>query len=351
MTIEQPDWTGRELLIHEHAESGASFIIAKHSMRGGRAVGGTRINTYAQIDEAIKDAKRLAAGMALKWAAAGIEAGGGKAVIHVPAPVVGDDRRAMLQNYGRFVAEQNGEFLTGPDLGSTPEDMDIIAETAPGRVFGCTEACGGAGDPAPYTARGVFEAMQVVARRCFGDAGMAGRRVLLQGMGSVARQLSQHLRDANASVMFSDIDVALIERFRTLGLTAVPTNDVYATPCDLFSPCAIGGVLNEATISSLNCAAVVGAANNQLAERADGDRLLQRGIIYAPDFVTNAGGAIALLGIEADGMTPDEAMSSVITAIRDNLRIILDEAEQQHCSTDAAARALAQRVMESHASK
>jgi leucine dehydrogenase len=335
-------WEGQDVFISEDEETGATFIIAIHSVRGNRAVGGTRIKDYPGLTEAVRDAQRLAGGMSLKWAAAGIEAGGAKGVIHFSGQLEEAAREQLLLRYGERVGERQGVFVTGPDMGTSPEDMDLIAQTAPGCVFGCTQQAGGAGDPAPFTAAGVYTSMQVVAKRLFGAGGLAGLRVMVQGVGNVAGHLVQLLQEEGARVMFSDIDPEVSRRFANHGLPFIPPDQVYDTDCEIFAPCAIGGILNADSIEKLRCAAVVGAANNQLREPADAERLRSRGILYAPDFVANCGGAIALINIETQGMNRMAAMQAIESAVHQNLGAILDEAEAEGCSTEDAARRLAQ---------
>jgi leucine dehydrogenase len=338
------DWDGESVIIGFDRPAGAWIIIAIHSTRLGPAIGGTRMKSYPDLQAALRDAQRLASGMTYKWAAAGIDSGGGKAVIAVPPGLDPKARGNLLRRYGAFVHKHRGLFLTGPDLGTSSEDMDIIAEKAPEHVFGRTPAAGGGGNPATFTARGVFTAMQVTAQHLFDDASLAGKRVVVQGVGSVGRQLIDLLRGAGAEILFTDVNEPAIQYFRDeLNLQFVPSDDVYDTACDIFAPCAIGGILNQETIPRLRCPAVVGAANNQLGMPEDAARLQERGILYAPDFVANSGGAIALIGIETKGWSHAEAMERMAQLVEWNMSQIFELTATAGITPDEAARRLAEK--------
>ncbi|MDX1569724.1 MAG: Glu/Leu/Phe/Val dehydrogenase dimerization domain-containing protein [Xanthomonadales bacterium] len=337
-------WDGRAVHGFADPETGAHIFVAIHSIRGDRAIGGTRVKVYPGDEEAILDAQRLAGGMTLKWAGVGIEAGGGKAVISLREPISGTRREALLKRYGQTIAALPITFATGPDLGTSSTDMNWIAAGAPGRVFGRTPEAGGGGDPAPYTARGVFESMRVTANHLWPD-GLKGRRVLLQGVGHVGARLLGLLRAEGAELAFSDLDPATVRNWEGLGVPAIEPQRVFSEPCDLFAPCAVGGIINEETIPQLACKAVVGAANNQLGEPADADRLRRRGILYAPDFIANCGGAIALLRIELDGWDKQQVMQAIIKTVQDNLGRVYAQADSKGISTDQAARDLAQAAL------
>lgn len=324
--------------------TGAWIIIAIHSTRLGPGIGGTRMKGYPDVRAALGDAQRLASGMTYKWAAAGIDGGGGKAVIAVPPDLGLQTRTDLLRRYGTFLHQLGGLFLTGPDLGTTSADMDIIAETAAPYVFCRTPAAGGSGNPATFTALGVFTAIQVAAERLFGDASLQGKRVLVQGVGSVGRELVERLRQTGAELLFSDVNETAIQHFQDeLSLQFIPADEVYDTPCHIFAPCAIGGVLNEETIPRLRCRGVVGGANNQLADPEDAARLRERQILYAPDFVANSGGAIAAIGIETRGWSRTEAEERVVQSVKSNLFQIFELATAEEITTDAAARRFAEK--------
>ena len=335
-------WDGESVIIRFDRAADAWIFIAIHSTQLGPAVGGTRMKSYSDLKEALKDAQRLAGGMTLKWAAAGIKYGGGKCVIAVPPDLDSQARTQLLRRYGAFVHQHNGLFYTGPDYGTSSEDMDIIAETGTPYIFGRTQAAGGAGNPGPFTALGVLTSIKAAAERLFGVASLRGKRVLVQGVGSVGRQLIKMLHEAGAKILISDVDEAPIKYFKSkLGLNSVPPDTVYDEPCDIFVPCAVGAVLNKENIPSLKCLAVAGAANNQLGNPEDAIRLRDRAILYVPDFIANSGGAIAIIGMEISGWSQEEAEKRVIQIIKDNLSNIFELSETAGCSMHEAAYRIA----------
>lgn len=337
------EWDGDMVVIRRDEPTGAWMIIAIHSTRLGPAGGGTRMKPYPNLETALQDAFRLSAGMTYKLAVPGIPRGGGKAVIVVPPDLDPRSRPALLRRYGALVRQLNGLFTTAPDVGTSSADMDIIAETGAPYVLGRTPAAGGMGDSGPITGLGVFAGIQVVCERLFGDVSLTGRRVLVQGTGQVGGTLIEHLRAAGAEVLFTDVAEDAIRRFRDdLGLTFIPLEAVYETACDIFAPCALGGVLNATTIPQLNCRAVAGGANNQLGVPEDAERLRARDILYAPDYIINAGGAMALLGIETMGWSYTQAEREVVASVQSVLRRIFDIAVAGGVTTETAARRLAE---------
>jgi len=341
-------WDGETVIVRYDRPAGAWIFIAIHSTRLGPATGGTRMKPYPDPEAALGDALRLAAGMTYKFAVPGIARGGGKAVISIPRDLEPDSRQDLLRRYGRLVHQLGGLFHTGPDVGTASTDMDIIAETGAPYIFCRTPAAGGAGSSGPVTALGVFTGIQVACEHVFGEPSLKGRKVLVQGVGSVGGILIEHLRHAGAEVLFSDVDDRIIRHFRDeLGLQFIPAEEVYKTACDVFAPCALGGVLNENTISLLKCRVVAGGANNQLAQPEDADRLRAKGILYAPDYVVNVGGAMAIPGIEILGWSQAEANEKVANSVRYALQRTLETAEVEGITTDAAAR----RIAEKHLNK
>ncbi|MGD2271089.1 MAG: Glu/Leu/Phe/Val dehydrogenase dimerization domain-containing protein [Desulfobacterales bacterium] len=335
-------WDGESVVIRYDRPTGAWFIIAIHSTRLGPATGGTRMKDYAKLNDAVKDALKLAAGMTYKFAVVDFPRGGGKAVINIPTDFDIDKRTQMLRRYGSLIRQLGGLYETGPDVGTSPEDMDIISETGEPYVFCCTPQKGGAGDSAPPTALGVFSGIQAVCEHLFNDPSPAGKRILVQGAGSVGRILIRKLLKAGAEVLFSDVDRTTIAYFRDeLKLPYVTAEDIFGTACDIFSPCALGGILNRETIPLLKCRAVAGAANNQLNEPADALKLSEKGILYAPDYVINAGGAIGIVGLESMGWSKKKADEQVIS-IQQTLRRIFEMAETEGITTDEAARRIAE---------
>ncbi|MFM8944925.1 MAG: Glu/Leu/Phe/Val family dehydrogenase [Actinomycetota bacterium] len=332
-------WDGEEVLAREDP-SGARFLVAIHSTALGPAAGGTRMKVYASADDARRDAMRLAHSMSRKNAVAGLPLGGGKAVLAVPAIPTGAARRELLLRYGAFVESIGGRYVTACDMNTASEDMDVVGEVTR-HVFGRTEAAGGSGRSAPATALGVFHGIRAALGRATGSEEPAGRTVAIQGVGAVGSLLARHLRDAGAEVVVADADGARSAAVATaVGARAVPAEDLLATPCDVLAPCATGGVLSAASIPTLRCSVVAGAANNQLLDDADGDRFADRGILYAPDFVVNAGGIVHLASLELlgeDRATLDRRLADIATTVG----AVLDGAAADGVSTTRAAIAMA----------
>jgi leucine dehydrogenase len=331
-------WDGEMVVVHKDKPTGAVIIIAVHSSHLGPATGGTRMKPYESLAAAVEDAFRLSAGMTYKFAVPGMRRGGGKAVIVLPGPLESEERTDLLRRYGTLIHRLGGLYYTGPDVGTSADDMDIIAETGRPYVFCCT--AGGAGSSGPYTALGVYTAIQAAYEHVSGRDSLAGCRVLVQGVGSVGRDLIDHLLAAEATVLFSEIDADVIGRYRDeMGLQFVPPDQVPVTECDVYAPCALGGVLNGQTIPRLRCRAVAGGANNQLAGPDNARELMARGILYAPDFVVNVGGAMGLTGIELEGWTAAEARGRVSASVRRALQSIFHCSEEEGITThDAACR-------------
>lgn len=342
------EWDGETVIVRYDRPTGAWIFIAIHSSQLGPATGGTRMKHYPDQEAALGDALRLAKGMTYKFAVPGIGRGGGKAVISIPKNLKPDSRPDLLRRYGRLVQQLGGLFYTGPDVGTSATDMDIIADTGAPYVFCRTPEAGGVGSPGPFTALGVFIGIRVACEHVFGEESLKSRKVLVQGVGSVGRNLIDNLRNAGAEVLFSDVDDKIIQHFRDeLGSQFIHAEEVYKTECDVFAPCALGGVLNENTIPQLKCRAIAGGANNQLANPEDAERLRARDIIYAPDYVINVGGAMGVTGIEILGWSRAEAEENVVESVRRALQRIFEMAEEEGITTDESAR----RIAEEHLSK
>ena len=269
---------------------GLRAVIAIHSTALGPALGGVRFWTYPDESAAIADALRLSRAMTLKAAAAGLDQGGGKAVVMLEPGQAHTE--PMLRALGRAIDGLGGRYVAGEDVGATQEDMDWLAlETE--WVTGVDPALGGSGDPSPTTALGVFHAMRAACAEAFGDPSLAGRRVVVQGVGHVGMGLVALLRADGASVAVADVSAGAVETaVRDHGAEALAVSAVVAAECDVLAPCALGGTISAESVPRLRCRVVCGAANNQLATIEDGDALAARGIVYAPDFVANAGGII-----------------------------------------------------------
>ena len=335
------EWDGESMIIRFDRIAEAFIIIAVHSTRRGPAIGGTRMKQYPDLDSAVMDAQRLAGGMTYKWAASGLDAGGGKAVISLPSGLAPKMRDDLLRRYGVAVKQLNGLFLTGPDLGTTSEDMDVIAESGDPYIFCKSPDHGGTGNPGPLTALGVYTSIHAAAKQAFGEATLAGKRILVQGLGSVGQELVKYLYKAGAEILISDVNETIIQQFREeFGFEVVPPDAVYDEPCDIFAPCALGGILNQQTIPRLRCRAVSGAANNQLEVPEDSIRLKERQILYTPDFIANSGGIIGVISMETKGLTRKAAEEKIVQSITDNLSRIFKKSSDEDITTDDAAKRL-----------
>lgn len=271
--------------------SGLRSIIAVHNTVLGPALGGTRFWNYANDLDAITDALRLSRGMTYKAAITGLHLGGGKAVI------IGDSRKekseALFRRYGKFVQGLGGKYITAEDVGTSKEDMEWIARETK-YVTGLPEYLGGSGDPSPFTALGVYMGMKAAAKKVYGNDLLHGKKVIVQGIGHVGEHLVNHLEQEGAVISVTDI---YADRLATISkkhkVTVVKPEDVYELDVDIYAPCALGATVNDDTIHKLKCSIIAGGANNQLAvEEIHGQVLIDRGILYAPDFVINAGGLI-----------------------------------------------------------
>ena len=341
-------WEGEFVVSYFDRPTGAWIFIGVHSTKLGVATGGTRLKTYPGPSAGLEDALRLSKGMTLKWAVLGLPRGGGKAVIAVPEGFADEDREGLFLRYGELVEKLGGIYETGPDLGTSSRDMDIIARKT-SHVFATSPKEGGAGDSGPATALGLFSAIKASCEYRFGDSSLKGRKVLVQGVGGVGGEVVRMLREAGAEVLFTDIEQERVRQFReNLGVQYVEPEKAYETECDVFSPCAVGGILNETTIPKLKAQIVCGAANNQLQKAADGESLKDRGILYAPDFVVNAGGAIYLLGIEKLKWS-EQKVEEEISGIGHTLKGIYEEAERSGITTEGAALQIAERNLSSEA--
>jgi leucine dehydrogenase len=295
---------------------------------------------YGAPEEALGDVLRLSTAMTFKNAVADIPFGGGKSVLAVPEIFGGVERANLLRRYADLVAGVGGSYVTACDMNTTSPDMDVIAERCP-YVMGTTEARGGSGTSAPDTAMGVFHGIRASLSHALGSDDPSGRTIAVQGAGAVGGALANLLADAGAKLVLSDMDE---ERARAVGdevgARVVAVDEIADVVCDVFSPCATGGVLNAATIPRLRCRIVAGAANNQLATPEDADRLAAAGILYAPDYVVNAGGVLHLAGYERLGWTTDE-MRSRLAGIGDTLRGVFTAAEADGITPEAAADRIA----------
>jgi leucine dehydrogenase len=320
----------------DHA-SGLRAIVAIHSTVLGPSLGGTRFYPYRSEAEALTDVLRLSKGMTYKAACAGLDQGGGKAVI------IGDPANlaspALFRAYGDFIDGLAGRYITAEDVGTTVDNMEIVASRT-AHVSGLSKDHGGSGDPSPATARGVLVSQQAIATLLWGSGDLAGRRIAIKGVGKVGMALAGLLFDAGAELIVADVNDSATEQAATrYGAKVVPVDEIHQVHCDVFAPCALGGDLNESTIPELRCTAIAGSANNQLATERDGDRLADAGILYAPDFVVNAGG-IVNIAAEPGGYTQEKA-NTMIGAIFDNLTEVLTAADRLGIGTHTVAQRVA----------
>jgi leucine dehydrogenase len=337
-------WDGLAIVSRYDIVSGTWIFICMHDNTLGPCTGGTRMKVYDSPAEGLRDGMRLAEGMTCKWAAINEPVGGGKAVLALNQPLDDTARRRLLLLYGHLVESLKGAFKTGEDMGTTSSDMQVIAEVC-SQVHGFHPVDGSKIDPSPFTARAVFEGIKCAVEFAYGAENLVGRSILIQGVGNVGLSLGRLLTDAGASLLISDIDAERTqEAARQLGATVVPAAEIYTTTCDVYAPCAIGATVNEATIPELRCRIVAGSANNQLAEPADAQRLLERDIIYVPDYIINAGGALSFALMDR-GHTDLDALQEEMTSIGTTVREILEEAAKYGESPVAAAERRVQKTL------
>lgn len=331
---------GHEQVVFSHEPtSGFRGIIAIHDTTLGPALGGTRFWNYASDDEALLDVLRLSRGMTYKAAVAGLNLGGGKAVI------IGDNRtkrREMIfRAHGRFVDSLKGRYITAEDVGTSVEDMDYV-EMETEFVAG---VAAGSGDPSPVTAYGTYRGIKACALEKYGDDSLEGKTVAVQGVGHVGYYLCGYLASEGAKLIVTDIDAErvqkVVDEFRA---EAVESNDIYGVKADIFAPCALGAVINDETLKQFRFDIVAGAANNQLAEERHGDEVEEKGILYAPDYVINAGGLINVYG-ELNGWSADRANRKA-GEIHDTLLALFELAKEQGITTHLAADRFAERRIE-----
>lgn len=328
-------------------DSGLRAIIVIHDSTFGPGAGGTRMYDYPSEDAALTDALRLAQGMTRKCALAQVGVGGAKAVI------MGDPAtktEAMLRAYGRFVERLNGVFITGNDVNIGFEDAKIIAQET-SHVLGASDRLG---PSSPVTSHGVFSGMRACVTEVFGSPDMGGLKVAIQGMGSVGHELARELHGAGAQLLVSDIDQqALARAIEEFGAQVIDGDHIYDVEADIFAPCAMGAVLNDETIPRLKCKIVAGAANNQLADYAHGDELHRRGILYAPDYVVNAGGAIYVRLERTDPDATPETLIDATEIIEETMAEIIrcsrSAGEPTHTTADRIADELVRREKERQA--
>ncbi len=338
LILKEIDVEGYEkVVVATDERSGLKAIICIHNTTLGPSLGGIRIHSYPSFDAALTDAKRLARGMTYKSALAEVGLGGGKSVIMCNPK---NKTPEMLIAFAEAVDRLQGLYTCAEDVGCTVEDATLIGKHTPYVVGTSNEK--GSGNPSPFTAWGTFRGIEAVLQTLDGKTSVAGKTVAIQGLGSVGASLAELLFWHGAKLIISDIDWEKTQRYsKKWGATACPADDILDVECDVLAPCALGGIINPETIPGLRCRGIAGSANNQLLNDRDADLLRQRGILYAPDFVINAGGLINVsIEIEEDGYSPIKARAKV-DKLYDQLICLFEMSEQNNCSTHQAALSLA----------
>lgn len=333
--------TGHEQVVHCYdKETGLKAIIAIHNTVLGPSLGGTRVWKYASEKDALQDVLRLSRGMTFKSSISGINLGGGKAVIIADDQVVRDEK--FWKKYGQFVNSLNGRYITAEDVGTSPKEIEFIASETK-HVAGKPFHMGGSGDPSPFTAYGVYVSMKASWKKFSGNDSLSGVKIAVQGTGHVGQYLIDHLIAENAIVEIADINQANLDLVtkKYPQIKVVSPETIATSEVDIYSPCALGATLNADSIPHLKCKVVCGAANNQLKDEVvDGNAIMSRGILYAPDFLINAGGVINCY-TEAIGDYSREKTMQFIEPIYGKLLEIFDRSASDHINTQIAAMALA----------
>ena len=330
--------THEQIVFCNDKDTGLKAIIGIHNTVLGPALGGTRMWNYDNEWEALNDVLRLSRGMTYKSAISGLDLGGGKAVI------IGDAKTQktpeLMKKFGEFVHSLSGKYITAEDVGMVTADMDIVREVTP-YVTGISESLGGSGNPSPVTAYGVFMGMKAAAKFQFGSDNLEGKKVLVQGIGHVGETLVQHLTNEGALVLITDINESRLEEVSKKYGATIFRDDLYQADVDIYAPCALGATINDETVYKIKAKVIAGAANNQLAdENIHGPILLERGIVYAPDFLINAGGIINVYG-EIAHYDKAEALRRTENIYNTTLEIF-DYAIKNKMTNQKAAMAIAQ---------
>lgn len=338
-----------QVLLWQNEDVGLRAALAIHSTVLGPAAGGCRMWTYASDLDAIEDAMRLARGMTYKYAAAGVNLGGGKVVI------IGDPKtqksEMLFRALGRFINNLRGEYLTGEDVGTTLQDMDYMRMETP-YVITLSQESGGAGPIGGATAFGVLQAMKACAKETWGSADLQGRQVVVQGLGAVGYPMVEYLVKENAEVVVADIEPGRVAQLQNdFGVAAIDVRDVASANADIYCPCALGGIINDETINQFRVKIICGSANNQLRQERHGDELMQRGILYAPDYIANAGGTVFDTDRLWGGVNTKRGMSKV-SKIYERMKQVIEISKSQNIPTYLAADRIAEeRIAQARAIK
>ncbi len=343
-------WGGETLITHVDKDTQSIILIAIHSSQIGPAAGGLRMKKYPHLEDAVTDVLNLSQAMTSKFAMANMKWGGGKTVVYLTRDLGPAEREQFLLRFGEIVKSLQGRYYVGPDVGTSSEDMDIIYKTGAPYVFSRTAEAGGAGSSSVPTAYGVYAGIKTTCKFLFGTAHLEGRTVFIQGLGNVGQILMKILLKENVQVIFTDTNSELVDRIlkQEEKVQFLPPEKSYDVECDIFAPCAHGAILNPTTITGLRCKGIVGAANNQLSEPEDAERLKLRGILYAPDYVVNLGGAMGITAIEADGISEEESIENVQKNISETLEEIYFNSKSADTTTVEAAMKIAQQRLEKY---
>ena len=342
--LEQMGSEGHEqLVVVSDAGSGLKAVIAIHDTTLGPACGGTRIWPYKSEQEAIWDALRLSRAMTYKSAAADLPLGGGKGVIIADSHT--EKTEALVRAYGRFVDTLGGRYLTTTDVGSSGRDMEYIKQETD-YVVGLPTTAGGSGDTSIMTGLGIYMGMKACAKEAWGSDSLQGKTVAMQGFGKVATHTAHHLMKENATLIVTDVFEGALDRARDLGLQVVKPDEIYRLDCDIFAPCALGGVISPETIPQLKCKVVAGGANNQLLSDSDGETLHRMGIIYGPDYILNSGGIINVESEIAGGYNADRAREKT-ERVYEIMERVISISKREEIPTAKAADHLAEERLKS----
>ncbi len=328
-----------QIIFCSNKDAGLRAIIAIHNTSLGPAFGGTRMWNYGSVDEALTDVMKLSKIMTYKAAVTGLNYGGGNAVI-IGNPQR-ENRELLFRTFGKYVNSLAGRYYTAEDVGTTVEDMEFVRmETK--YVTGISKALGGSGNPAPVTAYGIFVGMKACANARWGNDSLENKKIVIQGAGQVGKNLAEYLTASGAKVFITDIYPEKIENLsKSVKAEFVPHDKIFEIDSDIFSPCALGGIINEETINKLNCEIIAGSANNQLEnEEKHGRMLFEKGILYAPDYVINAGGLINVAN-ELEGYRQDRALKQA-DKIYHNLSKVIEISEKENVPPCLASAKIAE---------
>ncbi len=332
-----------QLIFMNDNETGLRAITCIHNTVLGPAIGGMRVWKYEKEEDAIEDVVRLAKGMAYKNAAAGIYSGGAKTVVMV------DDEHpkteAMLRSLGRYIQSMGGRYITAEDVGTSEEDMDAVYQET-NYVLGTSMKKGTAGNPSPSTARGVYMSMKASCKEKYGDDSLKGKKVLIQGLGHVGLVIADYIMEEGAIVLGSDINQTCIENAKAKGIEIVEPEKIFDVDIDIYCPCALGATVNDESIEKMNFDIICGSANNQLKEERHGKVLMDKGILYAPDFIVNAGGVVHCHD-ELYGGFDLERANKKIDKIADQIAKVFEISKEENIPTNEAANKLAERRIKS----